>query len=83
MARQLVKLNDEGVRAILTGPGVVRYLEDWGERVNRNAHGAGYGRTENSPGGFRLAPRARVRVYDKIQRMADTGNLLMALDETR
>lgn len=75
MARQVTRLNDKGVRAILTGSGTAAFLEQWGERVSSRASGTHAKRVENSPGGGRVSPRARVRVFGDLRREADTGYL--------
>lgn len=74
MARRLTKLNDAGVRHILTGAGVARFLEDWGRSAAMRA-GASSARVQDAPGDSRLAPRARVRVFGDHRREADTGYL--------
>ena len=79
MARRLTKLNDAGVRAILTSEGVAAHLQSWGSRVGSRAGGAPVERVENAPGGGRLSPRARVRVYGDMRREADTGYLSAAI----
>lgn len=75
MARQKTRLNDAGVRAILTSSGVARYLQDWGGNVRSRAGADSVSRVEDSPGDARLSPRARVRVFGDMRREADTGYL--------